>query len=235
MSLTGVSKRFGATAALVDVTLAVNHGEIVALLGRNGAGKTTLLRIMAASLVPDVGSVTVAGIDVLAAPDAVRRRVGLLLAEERSHYWRLGGQANLEFFAALHGLRRRAARAHARRLLEEVGLGDASSQPVGQWSTGMRMRLALARALLGAPSVLLLDEPTRSLDPLAAEELRSALRTAARDRGLTVVIATHDLHEPAALGARCGILERGKLVAQHPSGAASAELEAALRSADGYG
>jgi ABC-2 type transport system ATP-binding protein len=99
----------------------------------------------------------------------------------------------------------------------------------------MRMRLSLARALLGAPAVLLLDEPTRSLDPLAAGELRSALRTAARDRGLTVVVATHDLHEPAALGARCGLLERGRLVADYPSGGASAELEAALRSADGNG
>ena len=226
----GVVKRFGASTALDGVSLVVAPGKTVALLGQNGAGKSTLLRIVAGALVPDGGSVFANGVDVVESPTRARRSSGLLLAEERSHYWRLSGRANLEFFGALHGQRRSAAVRGAAQLLAEVGLEEVADRPVGTWSTGMRMRLALARALLGEPAVLLLDEPTRSVDPTAAEDLRRSLRETAARRGLTMLLATHDVGDPAAFGSRSIVLHRGRVRAELPAGTDSAGLTDLMRS-----
>lgn len=211
VQIVDLCKRFGTKQALDHVSLAVAPGETVALLGQNGAGKSTLLRILAGVLTPDDGSVVVDGLDAVSDARRLRKRAGLLLGEERSHYWRLSGRANLEFFAALHGQARRAAAANAAALLEDVGLADMADEPVGIWSTGMRIRLSVARALIGEPSLLLLDEPTRSLDPVTAERLREMLATVVKARGVTTVIATHDLMHPETLGARCVLLHEGRV------------------------
>jgi ABC-type multidrug transport system ATPase subunit len=225
----GVAKRFRGRPALSNVSLSVSAGQVLAIFGQNGAGKSTLLRIIAGLLAPDGGSVLAAGIDVIADPVRARTRVGLLIAEERSHYWRLSGRANLEFFGALHGLRRPESRARTRLLLGEVGLDGDDSRPVGTWSTGMRMRLSIARALIGDPDVLLLDEPTRSVDPVGAEELRRLLLDVQARRTLTMLIATHDVRDPQLFDARSVVLHDGVIRAGVAKGASQEELAELLR------
>ena len=154
-----LTKRYGSNQALGGVGLEVAPGEIVALLGPNGAGKSTLLRIIATLVGPDGGSARVGGHDVVADALAARAALGLMLGEERSLYWRISGRRNLEFFGRLQGLDREAARARGDELLERFGLGNVAERRCGEYSTGMRARLGLARALIASPPVLLLDEP----------------------------------------------------------------------------
>ncbi|MGI8983098.1 MAG: ABC transporter ATP-binding protein [Acidimicrobiales bacterium] len=206
--ITGLEKRFGTVAALGGVDLTVAWGGVVALLGPNGAGKSTLLRILGTTVLPDAGSVEVAGHDVVVDPVTARRSVGLVLGDERSWYWRLSGRDNLEFFAALHGMRRSAARTRTDQLLGLVGLTEAADRRFDRYSSGMRARLSLARALLCEPPVLLFDEPTRTLDPLAAASFRDEVRSQA-GAGRAVLFATHDLHEAAALADQVVVLVKG--------------------------
>jgi ABC-2 type transport system ATP-binding protein len=225
IAILGVTKRFGPSLALDSVDLEVAPGHVTALLGRNGAGKSTLIRIIATSVLPDGGAVRVNGVDAVADPKAARSHIGLVLGEERSYFWRLSGQQNLEFFAALHGLRRPAARRAAEAALGAVGLAEVAKRRADRYSTGMRSRLGIARALLGSPSVLLLDEPTRSLDPAAASEVRTLVRDLVERRGVSVLLATHDLHEAAALANEVVVLLQGRVVARRPGGESAAELE----------
>ena len=212
ISVSGLEKRFRSVVALRGVDLEVVGGEIVALLGPNGAGKSTLLRILATSILPDSGGATVAGYDVVAEPRAVRRSIGIVTGDERAWYWRLTGSQNLEFYCCLNGFRRRAAAARAEELLAAVGLTAAADRRVGEYSSGMRARLALARALISNPNVLLLDEPTQNLDPAATVAFRKMLSDLATDRGAAALIATHDLHEAAELATRVEGLIEGKIV-----------------------
>jgi ABC-type multidrug transport system ATPase subunit len=225
VQVVGVTKHFGPNLALGSVDLDVCEASVTALLGRNGAGKTTLIRILATSILPDAGDVFVDGHDVVADPRAARRRIGLVLGEDRSYFWRMSGQQNLEFFAALHGLRRAEARESARRALDWVGLTEVSDRRTDRYSTGMRSRVGIARALLGSPSVLLLDEPTRSLDPSSAYEVRSLVRSLVQQRGVAVLLATHDLHEAAALADEVVVLDRGRVVTRRKGGENAAHLE----------
>jgi ABC-2 type transport system ATP-binding protein len=208
----GLVKRFGRVVALDSLDLDVERGEIVTVLGPNGAGKSTLLRILGTLVLPDAGSASLGGVDVVSDPVVVRRRIGLLVGDERAFYWRLTGYENLRFFAALHGMRRRQAAARANELLLALGLEDAAHRRVLGYSSGMRARLLLARALLTDPPLLLLDEPTRTLDPLAASRFRDAAARLARERGAGILYATHDLHEAAAIADRVVILSAGKMV-----------------------
>ena len=226
-------KRFGAVQALDDVGFDVERGQVVTLLGENGAGKSTLMRVLSTLLLPDSGTVTVAGHDVVSEPRAVRAAVGLALADDRSLYWRLTGPQNLEYFAALHGMRRRAALAQVDELIERVGLADAADRTVGTYSTGMRARLIVARALLGSPQVLLLDEPTRSLDPIASAEVRRIVLGLSRDKQLAILYATHDLHEAAEIGSGSLIISHGRIAAAAPAGVSPASLERLLMEAAG--
>ena len=189
-------RRHSPVLALRDLSLAVRRGETLGLLGTNGAGKTTLLKILATLILQDAGQ--------------VRGTVGVVTGAERSFYWRLTGRQNLEFFAAFQGLGARATAARIEELRWRLGL-DALDRRFGLYSTGMRQRLAIARALLPQPAVLLMDEPTRSLDPLATAALYRVIRST--QAGCTIVLATHSLAEAEALCDRVAILHRGRLLA----------------------
>ena len=203
------------------------------MLGANGAGKSTLIRIFATTVLPDSGTASVMGHDVQTDAAAVRKNLGLMLGNERSWYWRISGRANLHFFAALYGMRRRTAAARATELLAEVGLEDAADRPVSGYSSGMRARLSLARALLREPPALLLDEPTQNLDPVAASEFRVTILRLAAERGSAVLLATHNLHEAAALAQRTVLLASGEVLCTKPSGTDAFELESTMVAAAG--
>jgi ABC-2 type transport system ATP-binding protein len=179
--------------ALRGVDLKVSRGEVVGLVGPNGAGKTTLLKIVSTLLQPTSGSVLVDGHDTRHDAQAVRDRIGLVLADDRALYWRLTGRENLEFFGVMHGLTHRDAKARSGVLLDQVGLASRDKLVFG-YSSGMRARLSLARALLTRPPLLLLDEPTRALDPVASAAVGEMLRMAAAD-GVAVFLSSHRLDE----------------------------------------
>ena len=223
-----VRKRFRRLDALGGVSLTVAPGEIVALLGPNGAGKSTLLRIIATLMDADAGTVRLAGHDTAADPLAARAAIGVMLGEERSLYWRISGRRNLNYFGALQGLERAAARQRTGELLERFGLTAVADRRCGEYSTGMRARLGLARALIAKPPVLLLDEPARSLDPVAAADLRGLLSRLAGEERTAVLYATHDLHDAAEVADRTLGLSRGLIAFEHGAGTSATELERSL-------
>jgi ABC-type multidrug transport system ATPase subunit len=199
---------------LRGVTLEIGAGEFFGLLGPNGAGKTTLFKILSTLVSADRGDASVGGASVRTQPHRVRGMLTPVIADERSLSWRLTGEQNLLLFAALYGLRSGEASRRARDLLEIVGLTEAASRMVAGYSSGMRQRLLIARALLSRPAVLLLDEPTRSLDPVSARDLRCFLRDEVATRhGCTVLLATHDADEAFDLCDRLAVLHRGHVVA----------------------
>ena len=201
--------------ALAGVSFEVAAGEVLCLMGPNGAGKTTLLRILAGLLVPTAGRAQVAGVDVgsatpAAGASALRRSVALVVGDERSFHWPLSGRENLCYFAALHGLEARAARRRVETLLDRLGLAGAADQRFNSYSRGMRQRLAIARGLLSSARVLLLDEPTLGLDPVAARDLRTFLRDdVIRAEGRTALVGSNEPAEVRALGDRVLHLDRG--------------------------
>ena len=200
--------------ALTDVSCEVRAGEFFGLLGENGAGKTTLFKILATLVTPDVGSATVNGFDVMRSPDRVREVLAPVIADERSLHWRLSARENMRLFAALHGLRGANAARRIDELLVLVNLVEAADRLVSGFSSGMKQRLLVARTLLARPSVLLLDEPTRSLDPISARAFRRFLREdVVLAQGCTVLLATHNAEEAFELCDRVGVLHRGQLVA----------------------
>lgn len=202
-----------------DVSFTADAGEFLGLLGPNGAGKTTLLKMLSTLIVPDEGTATVDGYDVVREAGVVRRLVSPCLAMERSLYYRLTAWQNLEVYADLEDVPRRERQQRIREVLQSVSLPDTGTKLVGQFSSGMLQRLLIARALLTRPRLLLLDEPTRSLDPISAREFRTFLRDElARQRGCAVILATHNAEEAFELCDRVGVLDRGHLLA---SGVAS--------------
>jgi len=204
--------------ALTDVSCEVRAGEFFGLLGENGAGKTTLFKILATLVTPDAGTAVVGGYDVLKAPSRVRDLLAPVIADERSLHWRLSGLENMRLFAALHGLRGGEATRRIEELLALVNLVDAADRMVSGYSSGMKQRLLVARTLLARPSVLLLDEPTRSLDPISARSFRRFLREdVALAQGCTVLLATHNAEEAFELCDRVGVLHRGRLIATGPT------------------
>ena len=198
--------------ALRDVSFEVDTGEIFGLIGRNGAGKTTLTKIVATLVQPTAGSVAVHGHDSVDDDEHVRRLIGLSTAEERSFYWRLTSEQNLMFFARLHGLPDRTAKQRIKDLFGKLELDEVARRRFGELSTGNKQRLAVARALLSDPQVLLLDEPTRSLDPLAAERMREMIRSLGeQDPPVTILFTSHNLAEVETLCARVAIISRGRI------------------------
>ena len=200
--------------AVSGVTCTIRTGEFFGVLGPNGAGKTTLFKILCGSILPDAGRASVFGRDVESDAAEVRRMVGSVMANDRSLSWRLSAVENMRLFATLHGLRGSERTRRVNELLEGVDLRDTGEKMVGTFSTGMKQRLLIARALLARPALLLLDEPTRSLDPISARSFRSFLRTelAARE-GCTILLATHSGEEAMELCDRVAIMDRGRLLA----------------------
>jgi len=230
VSLDGLSKRFPMRRGWMDtlrhprsvtyvpvvqhVSAEVYEGEFFGLLGPNGAGKTTLFKMLATLIFPDAGTATIAGYDIIQDAPRVRRVLAPVIADERSLYWRLSARENLELYGVLQGLDSRASKARADELLTVVGLDDTGLKIVASFSSGMKQRLLIARALIGGPRVLLLDEPTRSLDPISARQFRAFLREeiAGRQR-CTVLLATHNTEEALELCDRVAVLDHGRLLA----------------------
>jgi ABC-2 type transport system ATP-binding protein len=221
ISMKGLTKQFpargrgiarGKITAVDHITLDVARGELLGLLGPNGAGKTTTLLMLTTLLPPTSGEALVEGYDVRRASRDVRKRIGVLLTAARGVYERLTGRENLRYFGALYGVGGAEARRRAAALLSLVGLADRADDLVGRYSTGMRVRLALAKALLHDPPVLLLDEPTLGLDPHGARLVREIIASLTRE-GKTVILATHDMVEADRLSHRVAIIDHGRIVA----------------------
>ena len=197
--------------ALRGVDLHVRKGEIFGLLGPNGAGKTTLLKILSCLVLPDRGHAIVWGENTIH-ERKVKPKIGLVNTDERSFYWRLSGRENLRFFATLYDVPRRRSRSRIDELLERVDMLRAADQRFSDYSAGMKQRLAIARSMLHDPPVLLMDEPTRSLDPAASLALRSFIKDVLKGRdGKTIVLATHNLAEADTLCDRLAILVEGRI------------------------
>ncbi len=203
--------------ALDGVTLDVEHGSCFCLLGPNGAGKTTLIKILTTLILPDGGRAFVDGVDVEKAPERVKRSIGFAINDERGFYWRLSGRQNLEFFGVLNAIRGEKLQRKILEVLRITGLEAAAGRRFNTYSTGMRQMLAFARALLTDPKILFVDEPTRSLDPIAAERVRVFLRDELVGRqGRTVFWATHNLAEAEAVAEEIAVLDRGRVKVHGP-------------------
>lgn len=205
-------KRGTETHALKGISLTVTAGEVVGLLGPNGSGKSTTLKLISTLLLPDRGRVFVQGSDTQRQGQIARRNVGFALAAERSFFPRLTVRENLEFFAALENVRRREVSGRIEWALSCVSLNDAAGKQVMKLSSGMSQRLGIARALIKKPAILLLDEPTRSLDAAAADELWRLIHELS-GMDITVLLATHNFEEATAVCDRVALLNAGQLMA----------------------
>ncbi len=202
-----------ATVAVDRVTFQVKRGEIFGVLGPNGSGKSTLVRVIATLLLPDSGKVSIFGHDVVREPIIVQRLINRV-SVEASFFKKLSPMENLSYAAHLYGLNNRKARVRAQELLERLGLEDASiRKPVEEMSRGMQQKVAIARALLTRPAVLLLDEPTTGLDPHSKREVQALVREVRERDGTTILLTTHDMVEADVLCDRIAIMDLGKVVA----------------------
>lgn len=198
--------------AVNGVDLQIQRGEIFGLLGPNGAGKSTTIRMLCTLLEPTSGTARVNGFDIVKQANDVRRSLGTLLAGERSIYWKLSGRENLEYFAALYHIPQPTAKKRVEELIERMELKDRANELVEKYSTGMRQRVAIAKALLAHPPILLLDEPTLGLDPQAARRLRELIAEL-KQEGHTILLTTHYMEEADLLSDRIGIIDSGKVIA----------------------
>jgi len=202
-------RRFGPTLAVDGVSLSVPRGCVYGFMGRNGAGKTTTLKMLLGLVRPDAGTIRIAGRDALADRLGAARCMGALL-EAHGFYAHLSGRENLDLSRSLLGLKR----TELDRVLDIVGLTSDAGRRVGGYSLGMRQRLGIARALLGSPQVLILDEPTNGLDPDGIADMREFLRTLPARANATVLLSSHLLGEVEQVADRVGILHQGRLVLQ---------------------
>jgi ABC-2 type transport system ATP-binding protein len=216
----GLAKRYGEVVAVSELSLSVAAGTTLVLLGQNGAGKTTALRCMSGLLKPSAGRVLVGGIDSLADPDAVRAQVGLV-PEVPGLYERMSGRAYLDYFGRVYELDRATRSARISDLLELFGLSDAADRWLGTFSKGMRQKVALIRATMHRPRLVLADEPTSALDPDSARIAWGYLDSL-RAAGAALVVCTHNMEEARTLAGGIGIMARGRLLA-------SGDLHALIR------
>ena len=206
-----LTKLFDDFLAVDRINLEVGVGQVLALLGPNGAGKTTTVRMLTSVLRPSQGWARVAGFDVATEAPQVRASVGVL-TEHHGLYNRMPADAYLDFFGQVYNLDLKTRKQRAAELLGQFGLDEAAKKPIGEYSKGMRQKLALARALLHTPPVLLLDEPTSAMDPESARLVRDAIREL-RSAERTIVICTHNLAEAEELADQIAIVRRGKIIA----------------------
>lgn len=206
----GLTKYFDDFLAVDRVNLNVPQGEVLALLGKNGAGKTTTVRMLTSILSPSAGSARVAGFDVVRQADQVRASVGVL-TEHHGLYGRMNSEEYLTFFGSLYRIGAAETRKRALPLLEQFGLGGVAKKRLGEFSKGMRQKLALVRALLHDPPVLLLDEPTSAMDPESARVVRDSIG-GLRNSGRTILLCTHNLYEGEELADRVAIIQAGRII-----------------------
>ena len=201
--------------AVDHLSLKIRRGETFGLLGRNGAGKTTLVKVLCTLLPPDEGTATVNGFDVVKQQMQVKRSIGTIFSVgERGFFWRLTGYGNLEFYAAINNVPRHNRRERIMEVLDLVGMKDKAFQPFQKYSGGMKRKLALARALLADPPILLLDEPVTGLDVVSSRNMRGFIRdNLSRKRGKTVLYTTHYIEEAAQICDRIAIMQKGRLIA----------------------
>jgi len=198
--------------ALRGISLVVSPGEVFGLVGPNGAGKTTLIKILTTLLLPSAGEAYVLGFDVARHEREVRQRISFVLGGEQGLYWRLSGEDNLQFFSDLNRVPRSVSRERIPELLRLVGLWERRSDRAEHYSKGMKQRLQIARALVGEPQVLFLDEPTIGLDPAAARKLREIIGEV-NSRGATVFLTSHYMWEMEVLCDRIAVLNQGRVIA----------------------
>ena len=213
----GLRRRRKRVAALDGVSFDVRRGETVAILGQNGSGKSTLIRLLSTLLLHDGGSARIFGHDVFTETRAVRRLINRV-SVEASFFKKMSALENLSYAARFYGMRPGATRKQIPEILERVGFPrDRNSEPLEDMSRGMQQKVALARALLTAPILLLLDEPTTGLDPRSKLEVQRFIREVRETHDATVLLCTHDLVEAEELADRVGILDRGKLIELAPA------------------
>jgi ABC-2 type transport system ATP-binding protein len=213
----GLRRRRKRVAALDGVSFEVARGETVAILGQNGSGKSTLIRLLSTLLLNDGGGARIFGHDVFTETRAVRRLINRV-SVEASFFKKMSATENLSYAARFYGMAPRATRTEIPRILERVGFPrDRIGEPLEDMSRGMQQKVALARALLTAPIVLLLDEPTTGLDPRSKVEVQGFIREIRKLHDATVLLCTHDLVEAEELAERVGILDRGRLIELAPA------------------
>ncbi|MGB9708667.1 MAG: ATP-binding cassette domain-containing protein [Infirmifilum sp.] len=198
--------------ALKNVSFEISSGEVFGLLGPNGAGKTTMIKILSTLLLPDSGEAYVNGYDVVREPEKVRESIGVSLYSDRGFYWKLSGRENLLYFASLYHLEPGWAKDRVDELLSLLGLEEDADRLVEEYSTGMKSKLNIARALLHDPPVLFLDEPTIGLDPNSARKIREIILEL-KKKGKTVLLTTHNMFEADMLSDRVAIINKGKILA----------------------
>jgi len=208
----GLTKVFDDFVAVNQVSFSVAEGRVLALLGKNGAGKTTTIRMLSSLLKPTQGSARVAGYDIVREAQKVRASVGVL-TEHHGLYSRMSLWEYLEFFGSLYGMTETEVRRRARPLLEEFELNGTEKKRLGEFSKGMRQKLALVRAILHNPPVLMLDEPTSAMDPESARVVRNAIAHM-RGQGRTILLCTHNLVEGEELADDVAIIHRGRIILQ---------------------
>jgi len=211
------SKKRRLVPALQDITFRMERGECVAILGMNGSGKSTLVRLLSTLLLGDGGTAHVFGYDVFSESRAVRRLVNRV-SVEASFFKKMSSTENLSYAARFYGMRPRETRVEIPAILDKVGFPvDRRSEPMENLSRGMQQKVALARALLTSPVLLLLDEPTTGLDPRSKLEVQDFIREVRVKHDATILLCTHDLAEAEILADRIGILDQGRLLALEPA------------------
>jgi len=208
---TAMFRRSPGKRALDGVTFEVAEGEIFGLLGPNGAGKTTLIKILSTLTIPTAGEAFVGDANVVIDSIAVRKRIGVVYGDERTFFWRLSALENLIFYGSLYGMTAKEARRRGLELLDMVGLAEHADLRMHHYSSGMKQRISIARGLLHDPRVLIMDEPTRALDPIAAQELRRLVRERVVVGGRTVLIATNIMAEAESLCDRVAFVAGGRI------------------------
>lgn len=200
--------------AVNGVDLVIREGELFGLLGPNGAGKTTLIKCISTLLIPDQGTATIGGFDILKQPLDVRRQIGVLTGGERSLYWKLTPVENLNYFAALYGVSRRQTKQRIGYLLELMDLVDKRNERVEKLSSGMKQKLSIARTLVHDPPILLIDEPTLGLDPTFSRFIRTFIKDELHGKGnKTILLTTHYMDEADMLCDRIAFMNRGVIEA----------------------
>jgi ABC-2 type transport system ATP-binding protein len=218
------------TTALDSVNLSIEQGCFFGLLGPNGAGKTTLIKILSTLVLPTAGEARVNGFDVVQQPRQVRQSIGLVVNDERSFYWRLNARQNLSFFATLNNLSSPMKERRIEEVLHIAELDKDANRRFSDYSTGMKQRLAIARGLLSDPSIIFLDEPTRSLDPLSARHLRKFIKEEIVCRhNRTALLATHNLYEAENFCTHIAIINNGTIKACGPIAAIKSQIKADQR------